>query len=68
MTRIIELRPHQDEEPRRIEEGENQEQHRVDGIAGRDDHDAGGHGHGGEHIKGNGLDDHGALNGTARPP
>ena len=46
-----ELGAQQHEQARRIEEGEDQEQHRVHGVPGRDHHEARGHRDGGEQIE-----------------
>src|SRR4029450_13489564 len=53
-----ELGAQQHEQTGRVEEGEDQEQDGMHGVARADDHDTGGHGHGGEEVEGERLDDH----------
>ncbi len=53
-----ELRPQQHEQPGGVEERQDKEQHRMNGVLGRNDQHAGGDGDEGEHIERQGFDDH----------
>ena len=53
-----ELGAEQHEQAGGVDEGEDQEQHRVDGIARADDHDRGGDGHGRKEVEEDGAENH----------
>ena len=56
-----ELGSRDEEQPRRVEEAENEEQHGVDRVAGRDDHDRGRHQDRREDVEEDVCEDHGAA-------
>src|SRR5262249_60670557 len=46
-----EFRAKQNEQRRRVDESENEKEHRMHGISGRDHHDRGGDAHAGEQVE-----------------
>src|SRR5262249_30469931 len=61
-----ELRAQEDEQSRRVDEGENEEQHRMHGIPRRNDHDGGGDAHAGKQVEKQRGEDHSAASPVRR--